>query len=256
MNIALAQTMTEAEASKLTERIRLTAHNYAESRQKLQELVSEAKDGNAHVALGYASWTAYLADVLGEEPMRLARGERQEMVQMLSAEGMSTRAIAPIVGADRKTVIKDVRQVVHSGPPDPNTHEGVGSTDTLYAESTSPTHVVGMDGKRYARPEPRPERRPGLPDQFRAVSTDLWKRSIRLGELQQDDRFTTNRKQIALLTAPEIHHTLREIVQFAEQVAPLAAAATEKTRDLWVAGLTEWAKVLERLVETITEGDQ
>lgn len=39
---------------------------------------------------------------------------------MLSDEGMSTRAIAPIVGADRKTVMKDVRstQVVHFGPPE------------------------------------------------------------------------------------------------------------------------------------------
>lgn len=129
--------MTEQEAERLTERIRLTAHNYAEARQKLQELVAKAKEGNAHLALGYASWAAYLADVLGEEPMRLARGERQEMVQMLSAEGMSTRAIAPIVGADHVTVSRDLGRVANETPE-------------------PPAPVQGMDGKTYARPELKP----------------------------------------------------------------------------------------------------
>jgi IS30 family transposase len=65
---------------------------------------------------------------------RLARGERQEMVAMLSAEGMSTRAIAPIVGVDNKTVHNDLRRV----------------------ENSTPAPVQGMDGKTYRRPEPTP----------------------------------------------------------------------------------------------------
>ncbi|RKW69840.1 hypothetical protein DWQ67_10170 [Galactobacter caseinivorans] len=36
--------------------------------------------------------------VLESESMRLARDERQDMVRMLADEGVSTRAIAPIVG--------------------------------------------------------------------------------------------------------------------------------------------------------------
>lgn len=128
------QTMSEHDARRLTERLRIAAVNYSEAKEKLMSLVQQAKDGAAHQALGYASWTSYLAEVLGDEPLRLARGERQEVVQMLSAEGMSTRAIAPIVGASPRQVAYD---------------RGV--------QSCTPEPVRGMDGKTYSRPEPKPE---------------------------------------------------------------------------------------------------
>lgn len=48
-------------------------------------------------------------EVLGDEPLRLARDDRQDMVKVLSAERMSSRAIAPIVGASYDTVQRDVR---------------------------------------------------------------------------------------------------------------------------------------------------
>lgn len=51
--------------------------------------------------------------------MRLARGERQDMVKMLSDEGMSTRAIAPIVGASFKTVARDTEAPVSNDTPEP-----------------------------------------------------------------------------------------------------------------------------------------
>ena len=108
MNDELNQhVMTEAEASRITEDIRHTAKSFTEYRARLMDAFDKAKAGNAHLALGYASWTAYLSEVLGEEPMRLARAERQDMVRMLSDEGMSTRAIAPIVGSSFKTVAND-----------------------------------------------------------------------------------------------------------------------------------------------------
>lgn len=78
----------------------------------------------------------YLAEVLGEEPMRLARSERQEMIQMLSAKGMSTRAIAPIVGVSDRRVRQIAEEVGSNFPPAP---------------------IEGMDGKTYTRPEPRLE---------------------------------------------------------------------------------------------------
>lgn len=172
--------MSERDATQLTEKIRITAHNYADARQKLQGYVAEAKDGYAHLALGYASWTAYLADVLGEEPMRLARGERQEMVQMLSAEGMSTRAIAPIVGASREQVRRDIA-------PDTN---------------VSPDPVQGMDGKTYSRPEPQQEpsapKRPPLPEQFFNAVYDLKRNIERVKRLTEDDRYPANKEKVAL----------------------------------------------------------
>lgn len=187
MSTIATQCMSERDATQLTEKIRITAHNYADARQKLQGYVAEAKAGNAHLSLGYASWTAYLADVLGEEPMRLARGERQEMVQMLSAEGMSTRAIAPIVGAHHDTVASDLK-VAHVGNP-------------------TPTPVQGMDGKTYARPRPtdeqwqayadeqaaaKPKRRP-LTDQSNEAGWELAKAVEKVERIITDDRLPANR---------------------------------------------------------------
>jgi hypothetical protein len=180
MSIIAVQTMSERDATQLTEKIRITAHNYADARQKLQGYVAEAKAGNAHLALGYASWTAYLAEVLGEEPMRLARGERQEMVQMLSAEGMSTRAIAPIVGADHVTVSRDLGRVANA----------------------TPEPVRGMDGKTYTRPEPAtpaaptPKRRP-LTDQSNDAGWELARAVEKIERIITDDRMSANREVVS-----------------------------------------------------------
>jgi hypothetical protein len=89
--------MPADDARRLTERIRYSALAVRDGMEKLQTLVEEAQAGQAHVALGYKSWTAYLADTLGHEPLRLPRDQRQELVGYLAGEGMSTRAIAPIV---------------------------------------------------------------------------------------------------------------------------------------------------------------
>lgn len=108
MSAAVEQyVMTEAEAHQVTEDIRHNAKSFTEYRARMMQAVERAKAGSAHVALGYRSWTEYLSEVLGEEPMRLARAERQDMVRMLSDEGMSTRAIAPIVGVHHDTVAED-----------------------------------------------------------------------------------------------------------------------------------------------------
>lgn len=193
MSVVATQCMSERDATQLTEKIRITAHNYADARQKLQGYVAEAKAGNAHLALGYASWTAYLADVLGEEPMRLARGERQEMVQMLSAEGMSSRAIAPIVGASPRQVAYD-----KAGVQDCTTE--------------SPAPVQGLDGKTYTRPEPTDEqwqgyadaaaqakqKRPPLPEQFFNAIYDLTRNVERIKKLTEDDRYPSNKEKVAL----------------------------------------------------------
>lgn len=181
-------TMSEREARKLTERIRVTAHNYTEAKEKLLALVQEAKDGGAHEALGYKSWTAYLAEVLGDEPLRLARDDRQEMVKALSAEGMSTRAIAPIVGASREQVRRDI------------------STDT-FVSVDEPRISHGLDGKsrtHQPRPEPAPEpteppkpkRRP-LTDQAGDAGWEIRKATEKLQRIFEDDRLGRNKEEVA-----------------------------------------------------------
>lgn len=112
--------LSPGEAQRLTQRIKITASGVRDGLFKLRNLVDEAKRSNAWNVLGYPSWTAYLADTLADEPMRLGRDERQELVGYLSGEGLSTRAIAPIVGVDQKTVSNDLRREEFSSPvPEP-----------------------------------------------------------------------------------------------------------------------------------------
>lgn len=103
------QLLSPGEAQRLTQRIKLTAGSIRDGLFKLRNLVDEAKASNVWQVLGFPSWTAYLADALGSEPMRLGRDERRELVDYLAGEGMSTRAIAPIVGTSQKTVDREVR---------------------------------------------------------------------------------------------------------------------------------------------------
>lgn len=116
-------------ARKITERLRLQATNYQEAREKVIATLVEARDGGAAELLGYVSWTAYMADVLGDAPLRLERDARQELVAELSAAGMSTRAIAPIVGVGIGTVHRDIEAGVPNGTPAP---PGLRFTDSLH----------------------------------------------------------------------------------------------------------------------------
>jgi len=74
--------------------------------------------------------------------LRLARDERRVMVQLLASEGMSTRAIAPIVGAGRMTVQRDLESApVPNGTPAPVAGLD-GRAQVLTAEGMS-TRAVG-----------------------------------------------------------------------------------------------------------------
>lgn len=187
--------MTESEAHRVTEDIRHNAKSFTEYRARLMDAVDKAKAGNAHLTLGYKSWTAYLSEVLGEEPMRLARAERQDMVRMLSDEGMSTRAIAPIVGADQKTIVND-RQATRE--ENSSRQPALTNVNTETGEiRDEPTKVTGMDGKQYSRPElQKPKRRP-ITDAFFEATYDLGKLVERIERLTEDDRFSRNKNEIA-----------------------------------------------------------
>lgn len=186
----------EVWARRITERIRYSAIGVRDGLEKLQTLMAEAQEGNAHELLGYASWTAYISEVMGEEPLRLARDERRDLVAWLSGQGMSTRAIAPIVGVSKDTVHRDIAGVSNETPQIPpfpaeaaiRATYGDDYIDAVQAEGMTvnprtgevidqpveqtftETHqtktvikpvehiapVIGLDGKTYKRPEPKP----------------------------------------------------------------------------------------------------
>jgi predicted transcriptional regulator len=151
-----------------------------------------AQAGQAHVALGYKSWTAYLADTLGHEPLRLPRDQRQELVGYLAGEGMSTRAIAPIVGVTQQQVSRDVATTrltpdVSVEPP-PAT---VVSLDGRQRPASRPAAVVASQA-----PDRAPQRR-ALTDQFFNAVYDLTKAVERVQRLAADDRFPQNAEKVA-----------------------------------------------------------
>ncbi len=116
------------DARLLTKGIKSALSVVAEHIDSLTRTVRQAQASNVHGALGYPSWTAYVVAEFGDAPVRLDREHRQKLVTALSGEGMSARAIAPIVGASPATVKRDV---------------AAGGSDE------PPGMIVGLDGKSY-----------------------------------------------------------------------------------------------------------
>lgn len=201
-------------ARKITERLRLQATNYQEARDKIRATIAEAQEGDAAGLLGYASWTAYAADVLGDAPLRLERDERRELVQELAQTGMSTRAIAPIVGVGNKTVHRDLQAGVSNDTPAPRPTERVevsrevipgdpGEGDeliiTFAPTEPEPKRITGLDGKTYKAPEAKkPNRRP-LTDAANDAGWNLRKAMERIERIREDDRFSRNKEEVATL---------------------------------------------------------
>lgn len=244
------QLLSPGEAQRLTQRIKLTAGSIRDGLFKLRNLVDEAKASNVWQVLGFPSWTAYLADALGSEPMRLGRDERRELVDYLAGEGMSTRAIAPIVGTDQKTVSNDLRREEYSSPESPHSAaepvstspevvepegEVTGDVDaphpspvtvnpatgevidapvmTEHTVTEKTRTVVGLDGKTYNNTPKAPvERRRSLVNDAYRANTDLWKAIEKVRAIRADDRFTRNKADVLAALQPSVDLAL-EVLQ-------------------------------------------
>ncbi|MBX7433475.1 hypothetical protein JDV09_15345 [Mycobacterium sp. Y57] len=171
--------LSTADAERLDRRIRLLTNSIGESLSKLYALVEEAKAGQIHVALGYASWTAYVADAC-KIHVRIDRDQRREIVGWLSGEGMSQRAVADVVGSSVATVNADLG--VQNRTPEPDAGNPVSElVDAVVDEArqqgdTSDENIArivadafdgdqkttGVDGKQYPqkprnpKPDPSP----------------------------------------------------------------------------------------------------
>lgn len=186
--------LTLEDARRLTERIRLTAASVVEGIEKLKALVAKAKAGNVHEQLGYASWTAYLSEVLGETPMRLARDDRQEVARMLTDEGMSTRATAKVLGVGKDTVHRDLAGVANETPAP---RAVTGNDGKTYTVTTKTAETITVDFKTGEVIEPpKPRRRP-ITDAFDAATYDLNRLIERLDRLAGDDRMPQNKEKVA-----------------------------------------------------------
>lgn len=157
--------LSTQDAERLDKRIRLMAQTTRENFEKVGRLLDEAKQGRLHEALGFKSWTAYVADALGGQ-LQLSGEARQAMVQVLAGEGMSVRAIATATGVSKSTVDRDLNQLSQTGTvqdgdvPDSTVPQRDSSGSGPVEEKVS----TGLDGK-VRRHKPRGRRVKKEPEQ-------------------------------------------------------------------------------------------
>ena len=91
--------------------------------------------------LGHKSW-AECVEERGAQ-LRLPRTDRRELVALLAAEGMSSRAIAPVVGASQRTVSNDLSEQSCSDAP--RTVKSLDGVERTFQPRPEPPHTVNAD---------------------------------------------------------------------------------------------------------------
>jgi hypothetical protein len=225
-------------AERLSARISARLDGIADNYVAVMPLIREALNRNAHAVLGYVSPGAYIKDRFGDALGKLGIELRREVVRELSNAGMSTRAIAPVVGASHMTVSNDLAGVKPFTPAplsdEPGTvpkltgaNSAAGAIDRDVAEAEASTAVptanpftgeiiddpttitethtvkvvTGLDGKNYPTATKADRRRSLVDDAYRA-NTDLWKAIERVRTIRADDRFTRNKADILAALQP------------------------------------------------------
>lgn len=185
--VGIFEPLDRPEAERLDKRLRLMAGTARENLEKIGRLLDDAKRGQIHEALGFPSWTAYVADALGGT-LQLSDESRRGMVQLMAAKGMSERAISQMTGVPKTTVHRDISEVVHNGPAESDT--------AAEPPEPTPATVMGLDGKTHPKSKPVPRPRPS---RFRGFTHDLTpirkalrqvpEQVARFDQLADDDQF-------------------------------------------------------------------
>lgn len=178
--------VNEAESREWAEQVTLRIHESIVAARlsvaHVEDLLLEAQNGGAWEILGFASWTAYVSDIFSQTPLRLAREDRIEAAKTLTKYGMSTRAIAPILGVDDSTIARDV--------------QGEGAADAAT--------VVGTDGKTYAKSQPVKDvvdepvsaRRPRLATEAREAAASINAGLDQIENIMQDNRYGAQKEKV------------------------------------------------------------
>lgn len=151
------------------------ADNYAAVMPMIREAIERRDD----LALGYRSITEYVADRFGGSLQRLGVEVRREVVRELTEAGMSTRAVAPVVGISHTQVQRDIRAsggthvppesgrqtftfdhgIDYSDHPQPQidtrTTLDADTGEVISEEPIPAATITGLDGKTYTPRAPR-----------------------------------------------------------------------------------------------------
>lgn len=210
---AILPALTEDGAERLSGRISARLDGIADNYVAVMPLIREALNRNAYAVLGYASHGAYIKDRFGDALGKLGIELRREIVRELSSAGLSTRAIAPVVGVSNFTVSKDIAAVSDLTPaPEPadeplppaNPFTGeVIDEPAVVTETHTVKVVTGLDGKEYTRPSaPSEPRRRSLVDDAFTANTRLWEAIERIRSIRNDDRYARNKADILAALQP------------------------------------------------------
>ena len=147
----VVEQLSRVEAERITSRIADKLDAIADNLEQVLPLIGEALTRRAWEALGYASPSAYVSERFKGAMDRLSPEVRRPVVAQLSAAGMSTRAIAPVVGVSQPQVVADKKAA-----GDQRLITSPAPTETPAPLPTS-ENITGMDGKQYAMPVAKAE---------------------------------------------------------------------------------------------------
>jgi hypothetical protein len=233
MSIVLADAFTEDEARRITTSIQLLLDSAQSTLDRLEAKVIEAYERRADLALGYASWGEYADAEFSDKARYLPRADRREFTIKLSERGMSSRAIAPLIGVSDRQVrndvgsnfppvlsdepgritkltgsnsVADALSDVPDLPVNPLTGEVYEAGDTS-PQTVTETHTVkivtGLDGKEY-KTTPKEPRRSSILDDARNAGWQLRKAVERLERIHSDDRYQKNKAEILAALQPHL----------------------------------------------------
>jgi hypothetical protein len=104
-----AAPLSKNDARALDKQIRAVSNRLATNADKLIGLMEQAVTGQIHVALEYASLTAYFSDAVTFAPTD--KDERKLLAAIMNGQGLSQRAIASVLGVSTMTVNRDLSGV-------------------------------------------------------------------------------------------------------------------------------------------------
>ena len=234
--------ITASQARELTDRIKVGV-------EAIWELVKQAYQARAWVALGYDSWDDYCTREFGTSRIRLPREERQEVVASMREIGMSTRAIASATGDSPRTV----RRAIDSGgafaPPAPVTGtDGKTYTprpqpqsepeelelpqatalpqsdlDELNAEPPTwqpaghlrDTDLADLKKEKTQHDQPRSE---AITNQFTSAISDLTRVANRFRRIADDKNFPRNKEKVAAMHRHDLNRLIGELQTIADEI--------------------------------------
>lgn len=226
--------LTQEDAERLSLRISYKLDAMADAWTGAMPLIRQAIDQEAFRVLGYRSHGDYISDRFGGALSKLGVEMRREVTRELSYAGLSTRAIAPVVGVSHAQVASDIKAdatvkdlTVDDDPAELRTVVGVNGKTYKVTERQSVTtefhtdpetgeviepEPTGIYSSVWKRPERRAPNRKPLIDDVRKARDEIYNGLSRLQSVVEDDRFTNNKA--------DIQEVLTPVIRLAREVFP------------------------------------